>query len=61
MFDDNIDVDNKSSLSVLMDKMMYNGIVLDHKNPWNTLNNNSYFFPFQIKKEVTKTFENGVE
>ena len=59
MFSNDVD-DNKATLSAAMEGMMRNDIVLDHKNPWNTLNSDSFFL-FQIKKQVTKTIKNGVE
>ena len=60
MFSNDVDDNDEATLSAAMEGMMRNDIVLDHKNPWNTLNSDS-FFPFQIEKQVTKTIENGVE
>ena len=47
MFND--DDNNKASLSNAMEGMMRDVIVIEHKNSWNTLNNNS-FLPFQVKR-----------
>ena len=60
MFNNDVDDNNEATLSVVMEEMICNDIVFDHRNPLNTLNSNS-FFPFQIKKQVTKTIINSVE
>ena len=60
MFNNDVDDNDKATLSAAMEGMMRNDIVFDHKNPWNTLISD-YFYPFQIKKQVTKTIENGIE